>query len=365
MGSFAEIISYSWQEVEIAFAQEKMSFVKAELSGGSMSRQFVTQETSCNGRILIQDLTPDSDYKIEVFLAEGSHQLSFRSLPMPSGACSCRYAVLADPHLSTTAPNRKGRLFQESAIILREVVEHVNALEVDFCLIAGDLTNSAIEEEFKIARDILKNLQMPVLCARGDHDVHGEGGRLWDQYLGDLLRTELVHHPYKIMAIDTSSKQLTAADAARLRESLSLSLRPIILTHVHLLPNPELCRGQKAAEISNSDEYRALLLELGQKKSLLIYAGHQNIPTRLQTSGVCQINVPQISQYLCCWYLVEEYDNGLYHRAIPIKSEILRQQSRHESQLAAELFQEKQWETSYRQGKDAASRSFIIRKPIF
>ena len=364
MENFAEIISHSWQEVEIAFAQETMSFVEVAIRGASGQQQLVSPEACCNGRFLVQDLTPDCDYHVEVQLAKGSRQLSFRSLPLPHGSCSCRYAVIADPHLSASNANRKGRLFQESASILRDVVEHVNAFEVDFCLIAGDLTNSAAEEEFLLAREILKNLQSPVLCSPGDHDLKGDGSPLWDHYLADLLCTELLHPPYKIISLDTSSKQLTSKDIARLQELLPLPLRPLLLTHVHLLPNAELCHGQKREGVGNYHQYQSLFLDLG-KKDLLIYAGHQNIPNCLQTNGICQINTPQISQYLCCWYLVEEYDNGLYHRSIPIKSEILRQQSRHESQLAAEFYQEKQWETSYRQGKNAASRSFIVNKTKF
>lgn len=357
MQAFAEILNYDWQSLEIAFCQEQLSLVRAEITTANQQQEIECTQLARIGRLQFVNLQPAQLYQVKIYLSEQEIEFSFTTLPSPQGKCLCRYAAIADPHLSLAYENRKGRLFRESRLILADVVAQANAAEVDFALLAGDLTNAGLEEEFRCVKGILAQLQAPVICAPGDHDITSALPQLWPEFFPDEHFKYCEVKGFAVLALDTHTYCLAASERAWLSRLARSECRKLLVSHVHLLPQPYLRFGAKTSSVANFADYAKDFSILGD---CLLYAGHQNVPCQVQVNNLRQIHLPQTSQYLCSWYLVEVYQNGLYHKNIPISSEILRQQSRLDAEAASALYQEQQWSTSYRQGESAGESNFII-----
>ena len=358
MTSYIDIINFDWQSVEIGIWHNGFDIVRATVESEHQQMTVESSEAVSSCRLQIEDLEADCEYRLTVNYPAGEERLKFRTLPAPVGEQLAAYAVISDPHISSKHDNRKGRLFVESAQILQTVFQHCNELKLDFALIGGDLTNNAEQAEFEKLTDCLQLVEFPLICAPGDHDLKPDAC-LWNSYLQDYNNVNFSTELFNIKAINTSTSSLTATDARRLESMLDDPRIPVIVTHVHLLHNPNLKYGPKAAGITNYAEYKTLFERLEQRQSI-IYAGHQNIPTQVQHGQLTQFNVPQTCQFPCSWYYVRAFANGLYHKNIPIPSEILRQQSRLDSERAADYFAEPHWRSEYRCGSSPAAGNFLL-----
>ncbi|HBE02024.1 MAG: hypothetical protein A2096_10665 [Spirochaetes bacterium GWF1_41_5] len=352
-----QIVSISWNEVLFSFLIDKYAFLKIECRSRSSLFKTETGEAASIGRIALCNLIPDTEYEVIFSWGKKKKKILFHTLPGPQGKCRSEFVVIADPHISEKKENRKGRLFAESALLLQGIISELNNRNIDFILIAGDLTNTGGVNEYKKIDSILKISKHKILAVPGDHDLPGGETRAWRHYFGPL-QWSLNIKDFRIIGINSAAKTLdkTAVSMLNKKNQMTYSL---ILTHVALLPNPACNRGGKSDPVLTGNEYFLKKLKSG---GALIYAGHQNIPLRTEIDRLQQINVPQPSQYLCGYYLVRRFNNGFYHTFMPVESEILRQYSRIEGDLAAKFYHENQWQSAYREGCDAYARNFVIRE---
>jgi len=357
MQAFAEILNYDWQSLELAFCQEQLSFVRAEITATHSQQEVNCTQAARTGRLRFVNLQPAQPYHLKIYLSGQEVEFTFTTLPSPQGECLCRYAAIADPHISLAYENRKGRLFRESALILADVIAQANAAEVDFAILAGDLTNAGLDAEFRCVKELLTRLHAPLICAPGDHDITCTEPQLWQRFFPDEHCKYREIKDFAVLALDTHQHCLAASERGWLERLARSERRKLLVSHVHLLPQPHLRLGAKTSNIDNFADYAKDFSALGD---CLLYSGHQNVPCQIKVNNLWQIHLPQTCQYLCSWYLVEVYQNGFYHKNIPITSEILRQQSRLDAEAASALYQEQQWSTSYRQGESAAESNFII-----
>lgn len=358
MNNDAEIISFTWNCISLGIFHPGYDHIRIRLHGGGRDIELVSKEPAGIVRIDIGDLFADCHYHIEVIFPDGQRNMGFHTLPEPYGELKGCYAVIADPHISIATENRKGRLFVESAMILENVIADCHAHGVEFIMIGGDLTNNAEIREFETVSSILASAGIPTITTPGDHDIIG-GRNRWERYIGQKFPKELDNNRYLVRALDTSGASIRDTDLDKLESMIYSPRLPLLISHMHLLPNPEIRYGHKSHGIGNPTATTQLLERLSRRSSI-IYAGHQNVPSRLSLGRLHQIQLPQTCQYSCSWLLAREFDNGIYHTHIPIRSEILRRQSAIDSERAADFFKEEQWRIDYRRGKSPDMTNFII-----
>ncbi|MCQ2135545.1 MAG: PQQ-binding-like beta-propeller repeat protein [Bacteroidales bacterium] len=75
---------------------------------------------------------------------------------------SLRWAFMADLHVSVDS---------RSADDLRACVKDINAQDVDFVIVAGDVTNFGSDKEIRLAKGILDSLKVPCHVVPGNHDA--------------------------------------------------------------------------------------------------------------------------------------------------------------------------------------------------
>ena len=355
---FIRICSVDWERAIIAFSLRQMSNVTVTLE----DRQIDSVEANRVGRLELPDLSPATEYAITVKYDHGEQQLNFKTLPEPDGDLIYSIAALADPHVSDKPENRKGRLFVESASILRDVANAAEAASCDLMIIAGDLTNDSRQAEFTAVKQALKGFTREIIMAPGDHDIQNSDPSKWRENFGPTSDRYFAG-PFQIISLNTASYKLLDSDRELILKALKDSRIPLLLTHVHLLENPLLDRGGKKDGIKNLVDHQDIFEKMAYRHSL-IYAGHQNVPTIVKNGQTTQVTLPQTSQYLCGWYLVRCYANGIYNTFMPITSEELREASRQMSNAAAVKFDEPQWADEYRVGRSLEMSNFFIPMPL-
>ena len=359
----AKIISIDWKSALLSYCTKSLSFIKVKLVDDKGSiHSWESIEANNIGRIELTGLSPACSYSGQFESPEGIVPIKLKTLAVPQGEKMGSFAIVADPHISNKIENRKGRFLLESKMILHDVVELCNSLKPDCVLLPGDITNDGVEEEYSLSAKILHELEMPYIATPGNHDFHhGKSSMaLWEKYFGPASG---IHDTScaKVIALNTGNKHLIQSEV----DDLCLLLEKnssdpmIIFSHYQLFENKHICRGGSQKVANNSHEQKQLL-DIIRQKQVLIYAGHQNICSIQEVGKSFQINVPQPVQHPCGFIYVSRYQNGFYHKFIPISSEILRQWSAASGGQAVDLYNENQWDSQYREGKNLSQTNFLI-----
>jgi len=349
------LLSVSWDEALLSFHLPRMTSVSAESLSPPAGKLAETEQVGTVGRLPLRNLAADTDYAVAVRWRDGETKLRFRTLPAPVGPRLMAFAAVADTHVSLAAENRKGRLFVESRAILTDIVDDANAAGLDFMLIAGDITNKPDPDEVAAAVSILDRLDCPCFAAPGDHDL-ADAPPLWQGRAGERNRHERIGDA-GVFVLDTISG-LGAETRRFLAERWrSDSAIRIVVCHHQLFPD-DYIRFGKRKTVSGWEEHKAFLADIFTEPTL-IYAGHQNVPSLARMGNALQVNLAQTCQYPCGWVMVEQYANGFYHTFRPIRSEVLNDYSRRESNRAMAFFNERQWDEAYRRGKDVGQSCFL------
>ena len=60
-------------------------------------------------------------------------------------------------------------------------------LGFEFVVVAGDVTQSGLEKQFKMVEEDLERLQVPCYFIVGNHDIENNGNRLFGKYFGEYI----------------------------------------------------------------------------------------------------------------------------------------------------------------------------------
>lgn len=351
-----EVQSVTEESVTVAVTLRRAAEVMLSASGPEGGRtEFCI---GCDGiaRGTLTGLHAGTRYTIEMFV-EGApvHGIVVRTLPVPQGAVLASFAILADTHLSARPAVWHGRLFPEATVILRDVLREMAGLGLDFILVAGDVTDQGLPEEYAMARRALAEASCPVLAVPGDHDVKHGLGRFEASFGPGRWVREIAG--MTVVGCNTSSRSLHREGAGHLSAALrSASGKPVlIVSHTQLVPDGYIVDADKVAQ--DHADYAEQVVPLIPAGSLA-YIGHKNVPAHHRAGGLLQLNVPQTVQYPCGWLLVRRYANGFYHTFRPIFSEALNDLSRRASNARGAH----KWTEAYRRGGGPELWNFVAGK---
>src|SRR5688572_6038265 len=69
---------------------------------------------------------------------------------------------------------------------VEDFVKSANRLDADFVLLAGDITDFGLNDEFHWVHDIMKDLKKPYVAVIGNHDLSGNGEAVFKERYGPL-----------------------------------------------------------------------------------------------------------------------------------------------------------------------------------
>ncbi len=101
-----------------------------------------------------------------------------------------KFAVISDPHVSLPTKNTQDKVKMEdsSVLLLQQAIKEINSIpDLDFVLIAGDLTKDAEPWNIDLLVEMLEQFRVPVFCALGNHELSPIPNKDGDPSLASLI----------------------------------------------------------------------------------------------------------------------------------------------------------------------------------
>jgi Icc protein len=264
-----------------------------------------------------------------------------------------KFVAISDPHISL--PQQKGvsdgyKLGLKTVMLTESAIAEINKIpDLNFVLVAGDLTQDAEPWNIDELRRILDGLKVPYYVVLGNHDLSlvphekkdqpvtlskytvagafiGKSGGMFPgmTYYAHEVAKDLV-----LIGLDTSRAQVFVPEAGlndfggkidvgqmRWLESVlkkNQKKTMIVLTHHSMVPWQE---GDKTNHNSwrwfwmdNAEEVRSLLKKYGVK---VVFSGHRHISTRYQhVDDLYHFITPPLSTYPMRYTVYEMTPKGL------------------------------------------------------
>jgi 3',5'-cyclic AMP phosphodiesterase CpdA len=89
---------------------------------------------------------------------------------------------------------------------VKAFVRSANAHQADFVLLNGDITDFGLKDEYQWVHRIMKDLNKPYLAVIGNHDLSGNGEKIFKNMYG-ALNTSFVINDTKIILLNTNSRE--------------------------------------------------------------------------------------------------------------------------------------------------------------
>ncbi|HEV8378814.1 MAG TPA: metallophosphoesterase [Tepidisphaeraceae bacterium] len=172
---------------------------------------------------------------------------------------------------------------------------------MDFCIIAGDLSESGSAEQISAVRELFKGLKMPLYTVPGNHDYTPKNDRsAYEQLMPKMMNYTLEHKRWQFVALDSTDG--TKAKVAILKPTLDYvaettpkldKKRPTILfTHFPL--------GDKVTNrATNAD---AVLEQFKPTNLRAIFGGHYHAFTERKFGDAT------VTTNRCCSFHVKNHD---------------------------------------------------------
>lgn len=362
-----EIQTLSEKEIAGAFTLREPAFVKAVALADGHEAVYETIECERVGRVFLEDLRPGTEYAVS-FSADGEElsACSVKTLPAPQGMKRSEFSVIGDPHITTRREIRRGRLFVESAGILRQTIAEINKRETSFVLLPGDVTNEGYADEVALAGEVLDELECPLLTVPGDHDTAKGRRHIYDAFGPGqwverrdgftIIGCDVVNPGRDVPGIDEEGVGycLGRKGADHILSALESADGPVILLcHRQLVPDDYVLDENRV--IGDHELFAAEVLPR-LPVGTIAYVGHKNLPAMYRRGNLLQLNVPQPVQYPCGTLRVRCYENGMYHTYVPMFSEVMNDFSR----VAGSALGVNLWEENYRRGRGHHLWNFVF-----
>jgi Icc protein len=262
----------------------------------------------------VTGLEPDTEHT--------RHDISFRTLPTPSGAFRCRLATVNDVHFGEVEAGRiddhpLGPVLRAPAgeppypeTMNRGAVAEIASADVAAVIVKGDLTSDGTDEEFAAFEACYRDVFGERLHAvRGNHDAY----RLQSAYAED----EWIELPGVAVALlDTavpgsSSGHLTAEQLDWLDAGAAASTVPVLVMGHH----QQWVEGVRAPDYfgidpDSSDALTAVML---RRPAIVAYtAGHTHRHrVRLAGGAIPSIEVGCVKDFPGTWAEYRVHDGGI------------------------------------------------------
>jgi 3',5'-cyclic AMP phosphodiesterase CpdA len=185
-------------------------------------------------------------------------------------------------------------------LLLRQAIAEINDLGPDLVVVAGDVTDEGLGDQYESAADELDQLTCGhIVVVPGNHDARNVGDVRFEQTFGardSLLRERIARLDVTVVAVDSSKPDLDEglvgrehypwvqsafADVADLR---------IFVCHHHLVAIPGT--GREHNQLLDAGDVLALL---HHSHVDLVLAGHRHVPYVWPIAGMYVVNSGTVS----------------------------------------------------------------------
>ncbi|NOY36137.1 MAG: metallophosphoesterase [Chlorobi bacterium] len=173
---------------------------------------------------------------------------------------SLKFAVFSDIHIT-----------EKNDHLFNKLKNDIDQQGIDFFIVAGDLTDNGLPEEYENCRTDFQNLEIPWYVTIGNHDLYQtDGWESWKNYFGPSCFSVGISGLLRLIFLDTSTGTVGKEQFSWLEKALKNSQEKykIVVTHYPLYDDlvPSIWRLPSAEE-------RYKLLWLLHKYNVYTYIG--------------------------------------------------------------------------------------------
>jgi predicted phosphodiesterase len=257
-----------------------------------------------------------------------------------------RFAVVTDLHIGATTANRWHNRFltDEPEATLAATVAAINDQQPEFVLVTGDLSDTASEQELRLARETLDGLVAPWIVSRGNHDQAAAGGsEEFQRLFGDrapvgLVSDDLLPLPdgaclvsldadwwtdgeqWRVFLPDEQIEQAVAALAERKPDLLLVTCHfPFVRQSDYIRSRAE--GGKNAGTLWEGEQALARLAATAG--ATLVFTGHQHFHHIATGENWLHCTTASLAEYPAEFRVVTAGPDGIQIRTLPGAPEIV------------------------------------------
>lgn len=200
--------------------------------------------------------------------------------------------------------------------VARTVVDEVNELDPDLCLVTGDITDNGYRREYEMARDLIGRITCETIVLPGNHDARNVGEVHFEEFFG-RRDSEVAQDGVRLLGIDSSEPDLDGGHVGR-EKYRALQERfadpdefKILALHHHLVPVPGTGRERNVVYDAGD-----LLRVLSMTGVDLVFCGHKHVPNVWRLDDMIVVNAGTACSLRLrgrvrpCYNLVEIHESG-------------------------------------------------------
>lgn len=259
----------------------------------------------------------------------------------PRSDTTTRFAVVADPHLSTEAEGTS-KLFEHTETHFRAAVEDMASRDLNAVLSPGDLTKDGEPWNYETVDGILESLDVPFYAVPGNHDVRKERDehdtpsldRFVERYtpgslpfrvdIGDVTVVGLNSSGGDDRLLDSHEGDVPEDQLDFLREVLAEEENAFVLMHHNLPPTYDQLRSHRdevEAEMAIPPITRnteALVDALSVGTDPVVLTGHLHLPAVATIDGIREVMSPTTCSFPQSYLIFAVGPNGTEVRLVPV-----------------------------------------------
>lgn len=180
-----------------------------------------------------------------------------------------------------------------------EAVDEINALDPDFIILTGDLTDKGYYTQFQKAVEYLDLFEAPLFAVPGNHDARNLGDETFEELVGEASWKLTKEDEFVVIGLNTALPDLNEGAIGKpqqlwldgqLDECIINDMFSIVAFHHHIIPIPKTGRE------------RNVLLDAGDVLKILIdhevdmvLVGHKHVPNVWKMNNTLIINAGSIA----------------------------------------------------------------------
>lgn len=332
--SWISVQSISFDRVQIRFGLSNFTTaISAVLYlNGCEVKRFTPSSANAAGQIVFDDLQPDTAYEVVFSADQQSRTLKFRTQIRPQGEKLFKLAIFADMHISCATEDLHGRLHSESRELMRLAFDQAIRNRCDAAIYPGDMVDAGYQDEYEAVDEALKKLPIPYFVTPGNHDICNGGAERFERFFGSGAYLKDLFD-YQLLALDTGDARLNKPANRAVIEAVDPTRPVIMFTHYQLFADDWIPDANRVIDDAD-DPANVDLLEKLTRCQVIAYIGHKNVATQVKKGNMVQLNMPQLTHFPAGYLEAEFYTDGIWHRFVPITSEIQNEYSRRGTEFA-------------------------------
>lgn len=187
--------------------------------------------------------------------------------------------------------------FKEDVFL--EAVDEINAIDPDFIILTGDLTNKGYYTQFQKVMEYLDLFESPLFAVPGNHDARNLGDEIFEELIGEASWKLSKGDEFVVIGLNSALQDVNEGTIGKpqrlwlenqLDECVINEMFSIVAFHHHIIPIPKT--GRERNVLSDAGDVLKILID---HEVDMVLVGHKHVPNVWKMNNTLIINAGSIS----------------------------------------------------------------------